>query len=194
MNNVVSSDQNKTLIDFVLEQESFFNQNKQQSVTWAKESQFALQALQKNDFLCKTAEQNRASLQNAIINVSAIGISLNPASKHAYLVPRDKMVCLDISYIGLMHLAVTSGAIQWGQAKIVYENDTYLNNGIDKAPTHQQNTFGDKGKIVGVYCTVKLNNGDYMTEEMDIAAINKVKATSKSADSKYSPSSIHLSK
>jgi recombination protein RecT len=38
--------------------------------------------------------------------VAAIGITLNPASKLAYLVPRDGMVCLDISYMGLLHRAV----------------------------------------------------------------------------------------
>ena len=160
------------------------------SVTWAKESQFATQALQKNDFLNKVAWQNQQSLQNAIINVAAIGISLNPALKHAYLVPRDKMVCLDVSYMGLLHLAMQSGAIEWGQAKLVYSNDVYTNNGIDKAPTHNQNTFGDKGQIIGVYCVVKLKNGDFITEEMDMDAINKVKATSKSlsgAGAKYSP-------
>lgn len=176
------------LIQYVKEQEGYYKSASPEALkTWEKESQFAIQSLQKNEFLAKTATNNLPSLQNAIINVSAIGISLNPASKHAYLVPRDKQVSLDISYIGLMHLAVTSGAIQWGQAKLVYSNDQYTNNGIDKAPTHTQDTFGNKGNIVGVYCTVKLKNGDYMTEEMDMDAINKVKATSKAADSKYSP-------
>ena len=54
-----------------------------QSVTWAKESQFAIQAFQKNDFLAKTAMANPTSAQNAIINVAAIGITLNPAAKQA---------------------------------------------------------------------------------------------------------------
>ena len=162
----------------VLEQEKFFRAAGEM-VAWEKESQFAIQQLQKNKFLFDTAVKNQASLQNAIINVSAIGISLNPANKHAYLVPRDGMVCLDISYIGIMHLAVKSGSILWGQAKIVYANDDYKNVGIDKVPLHEQKTFGDKGAIVGVYCTVKLPCGDYLTEEMDMEAINKVRATSK---------------
>jgi recombination protein RecT len=173
----------------VIQQESYFRKSGD-SVSWEKESQFAIQQLTKNEFLKGVAQKNLASLQNAIINVSAIGISLNPANRHAYLVPRDGMVCLDISYMGLMHLAIQGGAIEWGQAKIVHENDTYENNGIDKAPSHKQNTFGDKGKIVGVYCTVKLKSGDYLTEEMDIEAINKVKSTSKSLTgngAKYSP-------
>lgn len=169
-----------SVIDFVSQQEPFFkNVNESQIVKWEKESQFAMQALQQNNYLAGVAQKNLASLQNSIVNVASVGISLNPANKHAYLVPRDGRVCLDISYMGLLHLAVQSGAIEWGQAKIVYENDYYENNGIDKAPTHKQKTFGDKGAIVGVYCTVKLPSGDYLTEEMDIDAINKTRQSSK---------------
>lgn len=170
----------------VIQQESFFKEvATSNSIHWAKESQFAIQALQSNESLGKVALQHPASLQNALINVGAIGISLNPALKHAYLVPRkpanDKpaMVCLDISYQGLLHLAQSSGAIEWGQAKLVYENDEYTNEGIDKPPHHKQKTFGDKGRIIGVYCTVKTKAGDYLTEEMDIHAIQKVQNSSK---------------
>lgn len=179
------------LVEFVIQQEGFFKQTSPgKIVQWEKESQFAIQQLQKNEYLASAAEKNRASLQNAIINVAAVGISLNPANRHAYLVPRDGMVCLDISYMGLLHLAIQSEAIEWGQAKVVYEKDQYVNIGIDKPPEHRQNTFGDKGKIVGVYCTVKLKNGDYLTEEMDMQQIESIKSKSKSASgngAKYSP-------
>ncbi len=150
-----------------------------QSVTWAKESQFAIQAFQKNDFLAKTAMSNPTSAQNAIINVAAIGITLNPAAKLAYLVPRDGGVHLDISYMGLLHLAQVSGAIQWGQCKLVHANDTYESNGLDKAPTHKYNAFGERGPVVGGYCTVKTQQGDYLTDEMSLAEIKQVENTSK---------------
>ncbi len=150
-----------------------------QSVTWAKESQFAIQAFQKNDSLAKTAMANPTSAQNAIINVAAIGITLNPAAKLAYLVPRDGGVHLDISYMGLLHLAQVSGAIEWGQAKLVYANDTYESNGLDKAPTHKYNAFGERGSVIGGYCTVKTRQGDYLTDEMSLAEIKQVESTSK---------------
>jgi recombination protein RecT len=168
--------------DIVKAQEATFNSVLfSDTVLWEKESQFAIQALQANDYLNKIAWNNRESLQNSIINVASIGISLNPAQKHAYLVPRDSKVCLDISYMGLLHLAMKTGSILWGQAKLVYANDKYENTGIDSAPIHVQQTFGEKGAIVGVYCTVKTAEGAYLTEEMDIEALDKVKATSKAA-------------
>lgn len=168
------------IIEFVKNQEPLFcGALTDQAVTWAKESQFAMQLFQRNDYLTKTAMANPVSAQNAIINVAAIGITLNPASKLAYLVPRDGMVCLDISYMGLLHLAQAAGSILWGQCKLVYASDTYESNGLDKAPTHKYNAFGDRGAIVGGYCTVKTPGGDYLTEEMSLAEIKATEATSK---------------
>lgn len=176
------------IVEFVKQQEPLFcGALTEQTVTWAKESQFAIQYFQKNDFLAKTALSNPTSAQNAIINVAAIGITLNPASKLAYLVPRDGMVCLDISYMGLLHIAMESGVISWGQAKLVHANDTYESNGLDKAPTHKYNAFGERGDIVGVYCTVKTPAGDYLTEEMSLAEIEAVRKTSKAAFSDKGP-------
>lgn len=171
------------IIEFVNQQEQFFTPViADESVKWSKESQFAIQAFQKNDYLAKIATSNPTSAQNAIINVAAIGITLNPASKLAYLVPRDGGVCLDISYMGLLHIAQQSGSILWGQCKLVHANDTYESNGLDKAPTHKYQAFGERGAIVGGYCTVKTPDGDYLTEEMSLADINKVAATSKASN------------
>ena len=147
-------------------------------ISWKKEFNFAMQLLKANKYLDDIAWGNTDSLKNAIVNVSAIGISLNPALKHAYLVPRDKKVCLDVSYMGLLHLACMSGSIMWGQAKIVRENDTYTSLGIDKAPEHKYSAFGDRGAIVGVYCTVKTCDGDYLTEEMSLNAVYDIRVRS----------------
>lgn len=168
------------LIAFVNQQEETFLSNVvDEKVTFAAESQFAVQALQGNKFLYDTAYKNSESLRNAIINVAAIGISLNPANKHAYLVPRDGKVCLDISYMGLLHLAMSTGSIKWGQCKLVHDGDTYESNGLDHAPTHKYNPFGRRGAVIGGYCTVKTADGDYLTEEMSLDDIKQVQNASK---------------
>lgn len=170
-----------SIIEFVQQQEPLFcNALTDQTITWAKESQFAIQAFQRNDSLAKVAMENPASAQNAIINVAAIGITLNPASKLAYLVPRNGFVCLDISYMGLMHLAQATQAIEWGQCKLVHAKDVYKSNGLDTPPTHEYNAFSDRGDVIGGYCTVKTASGDYLTEEMKLDEIKAVEATSKS--------------
>lgn len=147
-------------------------------ISWEKEFKFAMQLLRANNYLDDVAWNNPDSLRDSIINISAIGISLNPATKHAYLVPRDKKVCLDISYMGLLHLACMSGSIMWGQAKIVRENDKYISNGVGKEPDHIiENVFDMKarGGIIGAYCTVKTKNGDFLTEEMSINEIYDIR-------------------
>lgn len=171
---------NFNVIEYVCQQEQLFLPViSGDAVKWEKEKQFAIQAFQGNKFLTDTAAKNPASLQNAIINVASIGISLNPANKHAYLVPRDGKVCLDISYMGLLHLAMSSGSILWGQCKLVHDSDTYQNNGLDKAPSHFYSAFGDRGAVIGAYCTVKTCSGDYLTDEMTLADIVKVQDSSK---------------
>lgn len=152
------------------------------SVNIQAEMNYAMQLLCANSFAVSIAQQNPVSVQNALRNASAIGISLNPANKHAYLVPRKSQsgmgICLDISYMGLMHLAQSTGSIEWGQAKLVYEADTYTNNGIDKAPEHKYPAFGKRGNLVGAYCTVKTSTGAYLTEEMSVDQIHDVRARS----------------
>lgn len=173
---IVSSD----LVSYIeSQQESFVPALTDNSISWEKEKQFAIQAFQGNEFLYDTAFKNPDSLKSAIINVASIGVSLNPANKHAYLVPRDGKVCLDISYMGLMHLAMSTGAILWGQCKLVHASDRYENCGLDKAPTHTYSPFGDRGEIVGAYCTVKTSHGDYLTDEMSLDDIVKIQNSSK---------------
>ena len=176
------------MVEYVSQQESLFLPVvSDESITWEKEKQFAIQALQANDYLSKIAASKPATLQNAIINIASIGISLNPALKHAYLVPRKGGVCLDLSYMGLLHLAQSSGVILWGQCKIVRANDTYQNAGLSKEPTHLADTFGDRGEIVGAYCTVKTVDGDFLTEEMNINEIYAIRERSEAYKRKSGP-------
>lgn len=140
---------------------------------------FARQQITKNRFTEKIANSNQASLAAAIWNVSAIGISLNPANQHAYLVPRDGGICLDISFKGLVKLATDSGSIKWAKAELVYKNDKFTWKGPAEAPAHEADVFSDRGEIVGGYCLARLSDGDYLVDIMNVGEINKVRGTSK---------------
>jgi recombination protein RecT len=149
-------------------------------IEFERERGFALQTYEANDYFRKVANANPASFVNAILNVAAIGISLNPASKLAYLVPRKNAICLDISYMGLMHIAQECGAIQWGQAVIVRAKDTQDGNfqlrGLGERPVHNYNPFDkERGDIVGVYVVVKTAEGDYLAHPMAIDAVNAIR-------------------
>lgn len=146
------------------------------SMDFDRESGFALQILKAGEYLAKVARANPESLHAAITNVAAIGISLNPAEKLAYLVPRKNAVCLDISYMGLLWIAIDAGAIRWGQAVIVREKDAFELQGIDKEPKHTYQPFStERGKIIGVYVVVKTPEGDYLTHPMTLAAVEAIR-------------------
>lgn len=140
-----------------------------QSINFDREAGFAIQQLGKNDYIMKAAQNNRQAVVDAVTNVAAIGISLNPAKKQAYLVPRDNKICLDISYMGLMDLAQATGSVKWAQAALVHQSDTFTLNGLDKAPSHTFNPFDkDRGGVVGVYVTIKTVHDEYLTHTMTI--------------------------
>jgi recombination protein RecT len=146
------------------------------TINFEREAGFAIQVLGASEFAMKTAMQNRQSVINAVVNVAAIGISLNPAKKQAYLVPRDGRICLDISYMGLLDLAIQSGSILWGQAELVNESDGFELNGFDKPPTHKRNPFSkERGAIVGAYVVVKTRDGDYLTTCMQIDDVYEIR-------------------
>lgn len=146
------------------------------TINFEREAGFAMQILAGNDYLSKIALDNKASMLAAVVNVSAIGISLNPARKQAYLVPRDGRVCLDISYMGLLDLAIQSGAVRWGQSELVYEKDKFTLNGVDQPPKHERDPFStDRGSIIGAYVVVKTSDGDYLTTAMAIAELYEIR-------------------
>ncbi len=170
-----------TVDGFVYSLEKGFNDVNAYKLNFKKEAGFALQLLKANNFLKDTASQNPDSLQNAITNIAAIGISLNPALKESYLVPRGKAVCLDISYIGLIKLATDTGSILWVQAEIVKKNDKFEYMGVGRAPTHQMDPFSDRGEIVGVYCVAKLSTGEMLSTIMSKADCDAIKDKSSQA-------------
>lgn len=162
--------------DIYSAQGQFENVLSDKTLNFEREAGFAIQVLGASDFAMTTAMKNRQSVINAVVNVAAIGISLNPAKKQAYLVPRDGRICLDISYMGLLDLAIQSGSILWGQAELVNEADGFELNGFDKPPTHKRNPFAkERGAIVGAYVVVKTRDGDYLTTCMQIDDVYEIR-------------------
>jgi recombination protein RecT len=146
------------------------------SIKFEAEAGFAIQILSKSEYALGMAMKNRQSVVDAVTNVAAIGISLNPAKKQAYLVPRDNQICLDISYMGLIDLAVECGSIMWAQANLVYASEIFEVDGFDKPPIHKRKPLAkDKGELIGAYVVAKTPDGDYLTEVMSISEIYDVR-------------------
>jgi recombination protein RecT len=168
-----------------------FNQiaTAQNLVTWAEESQFAIQALQKNEKLSQCMPH---TVQNAVINVAAVGLTLNPALGYAYLVPEAEKVkdgggrdvwvqncSLRVSFKGLLKIATDSGSILWAKAEIVKAKDTFKYRGPCELPLHEMDAFGDRGETVGAYCIAKTHQGDVLVDIMSAAEIAKIRGAAK---------------
>ena len=157
-------------------------------MNYEAEKGFAIQLVKNNGYLSKAVDQMPASLQQAITNIAAIGLSLNPAEKLAYLIPRNvkdgnnwvSKVFLEPSYMGLCKLATDSGSIKWVQAAYVCADDTFEHNGPGNEPKHNYQAFKTRGDIVGFYCVAKTADGDFLTELMTIEEIHGIRDRSES--------------
>jgi recombination protein RecT len=147
-------------------------------LNYGDEEIFAMQALTKNDYSFKIANSNPRSVQLAMINVASTGLTLNPAMGYAYLVPRDNAIMLDISYKGLIKIATDTGAIMWARAECVHESDKFTYRGPAAMPEIVADPFRERGEIIGAYCIAKTVDGDILTEVMDRAAIETIRAKS----------------
>ena len=157
------------------------------SLSFEREASFAIQCLTAQDYTLSIAKKNPQSVINAVANVAAIGLSLNPAKKQAYLVPRKGAICLDIGYIGLLDLAIESGSIRWGQAELVHQSDRFVLNGVDKPPTHERDPFAkERGDVIGAYVVVKTCDGDYLTTTMPIDELLSIRDRSEAWKAKQS--------
>jgi len=145
------------------------------AVTFAQECGYALQILKGNEYLTRVAAANQDSLKDAVLNVAAIGLTLSPVEKLAYLVPRKGKICLDVSYQGLVKLATDAGAILWAKAEVVCANDTFLHRGLNTPPQHEFNPFGERGKVVGAYVVAKTPDAEYLVDYMSIKDIHAIR-------------------
>ena len=148
------------------------------------EAGFATQIITSNPYTLSVAMGNKQSVIDAVRNVAAIGLTLNPALRLAYLVPREKKICLDIGYLGLIELGVKSGSILWAQARIVTAGDDFSLGSIYEAPTHKFDPFdserSNESRWRGAYVTARTPDGGYLTHTMSKDEILRIRGRSES--------------
>lgn len=184
------SDTQLTVPDAINGTAERFNAIAPKYIQFESEKGFAIQILKNNDYLMGIAKNHPQSLQQAITNVAAIGLSLNPAEKQAYLISRtikteiqgktvyQSRIFLEPSYMGLIKLATDSGSIKWVQALPVYSNDEFTFMGVGVKPEHKFNPFAkpeQRGEFIGVYCVAKTVDGDYLPTMMSAEQVYAIR-------------------
>ena len=92
---------------------------------FAREVNFAISLMMKDDFLITCAKNNPDYLVEAIKAVGLTKLSLNPELKLAYLVPRKGKIYFSSSYMGKREILMRAGIVQWVEANLVYEGDVF---------------------------------------------------------------------
>lgn len=172
----------RTYTDAIQSAKRVFERQRISEEEFAREARFALQIVESNPALQKPAML--PSLKKCIENVALIGITLNPAMKLAYLVPRKGQVCLDISYMGLIKIATDSGSVKKVVSRVVYKGDRFeVIQGTEERLVHVPDPFASHtdDDIMGVYCVATLADGTTMHEIMSRKEIDDIKARSKAS-------------
>jgi recombination protein RecT len=138
----------------------------------------------------KLLECTRASLWRACIQGAELGLSLNPTTAEADILPvwskaNGNEAQFRPRYKGLMNLARRSGEVLTISATLVHENDRFeVIEGLRPNIIHVR-ANGDRGALTHAYCVWTLKGvPEPQFEVMDCAQIMKIKArtTSKKAD------------
>jgi len=162
-----------------------------------KELSFAAQLVNTTPIL---QQCDRNSLLSAIVNVGNVGLTLNPAARESYLVPRYNRkrggyeASLMPSYIGLIKLIVQEGSVTSIVAQLVYENDKFSIDLADNRQPVKHNpelVKSRRGDFIGAYALATMSNGQRQVEWMDREEIELVRGTSESYSNEktqqYSP-------
>ena len=158
-----------------------FEKSNKHEMDFNQEANFAVQIFESNPYLLKASQE---SIRNAIVNVSLTGLTLNPALKYAYLVPRQTkqglVVNLDISYMGMIKLLTDAGAVKYLNADVIHTEDDFdYNQGSEPFINHKRK-LSDRGEMVGVYAVAYFRDGGCQFIIMDINEVHEVRACSES--------------
>ena len=109
----------------------------------------------------KLLECDQMSFLAAIMQSAQLGVEPNTGLGQAYLIPYGKQVQFQLSYKGLIDLAVRSGQYKAIYAHEVYANDEFeFQYGLQKDLVHKPSQQPD-GEPIGYYAVYHLKNGGY---------------------------------
>ena len=121
------------------------------------------------------------------MNISQTGLTLNPVSKYAYLVPRynsqlkSKEVVLEPSYVGLVKLLTDSGSVLSINTQLVYENDKFdMDLALGEISHKPELVKSKRGEFIGCYSIAILTSGGSQVEWMDFEELNGIRDYSES--------------
>lgn len=147
---------------------------------FAREVNFAMQAMLNNPYLIDCAKAYPDHLIEAIKNVSLTGLSLNPELKLGYLVPYKGKVKFQASYMGKVDILIRTGVVKDIYADLVYTNDKFImTKGTGGKLIHEPDVFAEnRGELMGGYYYAVLTSGAEKYDAMPKSRIEEIKSRS----------------
>lgn len=146
-----------------------------------QEISFAIQIINRSPQLQKCSQ---TSLLQSVLNVSNIGLTLNPAAKESYLIPRWNGVTkqmeasLEPSYVGLVKLLTDAGSVKSMLCHLHYEGDVFqidLANNVNPVRHNPELNKSKRGEIIGVYALATLMDGTRQVEYMSREEVDEIR-------------------
>jgi len=149
-------------------------------MSWPEERAYAMSIIENSDELQQCSPH---SVKVALNTVSAMGLSLNPERRHAYLIPRRPKAgkpyrCYATpSYLGLEYLARLSGDILNIYTDLVCENDPVFKQSVgpDGPELHHEAARSDRGEVTHAYTLTWYSNGSRAVEVMSRQDLDTIK-------------------
>lgn len=174
------------------------------SLLFNSEKVFFAQKLIQSYSLCNICGKNPVALRNAFLQAAATGLTMDPTQKLAWIIPQKGIPVYDISYKGLIRVAVDSNIIADAVVDLVFEHDRFQSNGLRKSPSHEYDPFGAKGALImtttdlgqvgerglfrGAYIDYRLPDGStlvHFVPKDDIAAVREISNSWKNEDKRH---------
>lgn len=161
--------------------------NKSSSVAqlkWASEREHVKSIIAKSKRL---QECIPITIYQSILQTASMGLTLNPALQHCYLIPRragenGPMICYPSpGYRGMIHMCMDSGQLIQMRAIEVYQADKFRFMGPIEKPVHEPvltDTHREQKFCKGAYAICEYTNGSYSTEYVDRNTIDTIRKMS----------------
>lgn len=127
-----------------------------------------------------------ASIAGALKQALGLGLEIHSALGHVFILPYGKECQVQLGYRGMLVLIRRSGVVSSISVEVVHKGDDFKYElGLEEKLSHTPKNESDE--VTHAYCIVRFKDGGHQFCVMTKKELDKIKKTSKTANSPSSP-------
>jgi recombination protein RecT len=131
---------------------------------------------------------SRESVVDAMLEAAALGLELDTALGHCYVLPYRNHGVYEATFIlgykGTVALMYRGGQVKSARAFEVFERDHFeIDDGAEHPVVHKRCLAGDRGKLLGFASLVHTANGGEIADYMSVDQVEAIRKRSRAGDS-----------